>query len=95
MTTKQVKAIEVLTYLNDIRLPTGDKKRAWVLNIVREHLTKIFKATPGLKDNAGRLVRAASIGRPESRSGRRRATKRSWWSMPASSRRKATIAMPG
>ena len=49
------KAIEVLTFLNDARLPTGDKKRAWTLNIIREHLTKIFKATPRLKDNADGL----------------------------------------
>ena len=75
---EKVKAIEVLTYLNDARLPMGDKKRAWTLNIIREHLTKIFKATPRLKDNAGGLVRPHRLGVPESRSGRRRATKRSW-----------------
>ena len=49
------KAVEVLTYLNDARLPAGDKKRAWTLNIIREHLTKIFKASPRLKDKADRL----------------------------------------
>jgi glutamate synthase domain-containing protein 1/glutamate synthase domain-containing protein 3 len=52
---QKAKAIEVLNYLNDARLPTGGKKRAWTLNIVREYLTKIFKSTPRLKDNAGGL----------------------------------------
>jgi glutamate synthase domain-containing protein 1/glutamate synthase domain-containing protein 3 len=52
---EKARVIEVLTYLNDKRLPTGDKKRAWTLNIIREHLTKIFKSTPRLKDNADGL----------------------------------------
>ncbi len=52
---EKAKAVEVLTYLNDARLPTGAKKRAWTLNIIREHLTKIFQSTPRLKDNAGGL----------------------------------------
>ncbi len=52
---EKAKAIEVLTYLNDMRLPAGDKKRAWTLDIIREHLTKIFKSAPRLKDNADGL----------------------------------------
>lgn len=42
------RAIEVLTYLNDIRLPLGDKKRAWVLHIVRDSLTGLFDSVPRL-----------------------------------------------
>jgi glutamate synthase domain-containing protein 1/glutamate synthase domain-containing protein 3 len=49
------RAIEVLTFLNDIRLPMGDKKRSWTLNIIRESLTRIFKATPKIKDEFGGL----------------------------------------
>ena len=87
------KALEVLTYLNDARLPTGGKKRAWTLNLIREHLTKIFKATPRLKDNAGGLF--ARIDWASRRSlGRSRGAENSWWSIPASSSPKATIAMP-
>jgi glutamate synthase domain-containing protein 1/glutamate synthase domain-containing protein 3 len=41
-------SIEVLTYLNDIHLPMGDKKRAWVLSIVRDSLTRIFEDIPRL-----------------------------------------------
>lgn len=48
----KAKSIEVLTYLNDIRLPAGEKKRSWVLNIVRETLGDVFKATPGIKNIA-------------------------------------------
>ncbi len=48
----KAKAIELLTYLNDVRMPTGDKKRSSVLRIVRDSLTSIFKATPKL-DAAG------------------------------------------
>jgi hypothetical protein len=34
--------------LNDIHLPLGDKKRAWVLHIVRDSLTRLFNAVPKL-----------------------------------------------
>jgi glutamate synthase domain-containing protein 1/glutamate synthase domain-containing protein 3 len=46
-------AIEVLTLLNDRRFATGDKKRAWILWIVRGGLREIFAATPGFDQPAG------------------------------------------
>jgi glutamate synthase domain-containing protein 1/glutamate synthase domain-containing protein 3 len=47
------RVIEILTFLNDIRLPVGDQKRARVLNIIRDSLTKIFQAAPRIKDDFG------------------------------------------
>lgn len=44
-------AIEILTYLNDIRLPSGDKKRSTILHIVRESLTDIFKTVPKIENS--------------------------------------------
>jgi glutamate synthase domain-containing protein 1/glutamate synthase domain-containing protein 3 len=41
-------AIDVLTYINDVRLPLGNKKRSAVLNAVREALDRIFDAVPPL-----------------------------------------------
>jgi glutamate synthase domain-containing protein 1/glutamate synthase domain-containing protein 3 len=49
----KTQVIELLTYLNDIRLSVGDKKRSWTLNIVRESLRSVFKATPRVKDEFG------------------------------------------
>jgi glutamate synthase domain-containing protein 1/glutamate synthase domain-containing protein 3 len=46
-------AIEALTLLNDRRFATGDKKRAWVLWIVRGTLREIFSATPGFDQPSG------------------------------------------
>lgn len=46
------KAIEVLTYLNDIRMPLGDKKRSQVLLSIRGSLTKIFNATSKMAANS-------------------------------------------
>lgn len=45
--------IEALTLLNDRRYATGDKKRAWLLWIVRSALREIFAATPGFDQPAG------------------------------------------
>jgi len=45
--------IETLTLLNDRRYPTGDKKRAWILWIVRGSLREIFGKIPGLNDGTG------------------------------------------
>ncbi len=45
------KAIELLTYLNDMRLPLGQKKRNWSLHIMRESLTRMFKGTPSITDH--------------------------------------------
>jgi glutamate synthase domain-containing protein 3 len=49
----RAKAIEVLTYINDMKISTGAKKRAWVLNTVRESLTKVFNSVPKMTDKAG------------------------------------------
>jgi glutamate synthase domain-containing protein 3 len=48
----KAKAIELLTYINDIRLPTGLNKRSWVLNTVRRSLTRIFDSIPRLSGDA-------------------------------------------
>jgi len=45
-------AIALLNHLNDRLFPTGRKKRGAVLNMVRNSLTKIFSASPGL-DSSG------------------------------------------
>ena len=51
--THKATAIEVLTLLNDRRFATGDKKRAWILWIVRGNLREIFGASPDLNQPAG------------------------------------------
>jgi glutamate synthase domain-containing protein 1/glutamate synthase domain-containing protein 3 len=53
----KAKAIAVLTYLNDRRLATGDKKRASVLQLIGESLTKIFSSSPRLNENSKSLYR--------------------------------------
>ncbi len=53
----KAKAIEVLTYLNDIRMPLGEKKRSWVLDIIRDSLTGIFNAVPGMKTDSQSIYR--------------------------------------
>jgi glutamate synthase domain-containing protein 3 len=45
-------AIEVLTYLNDRKFSTGNKKRSSFLQIIRDSLARIFGSTPALKDNS-------------------------------------------
>jgi hypothetical protein len=50
----RARAIEVLTYMNDIRLPSGGKKRSRVLSIVRDSLTRIFNAIPPITAGDGR-----------------------------------------
>ncbi|MBW2676610.1 MAG: glutamate synthase [Deltaproteobacteria bacterium] len=53
----KVHAIKTLTFLNDHRFGTGKKKRSSVLQLIRESLTRIFKATPGINAApAGRFV---------------------------------------
>ena len=49
------KAIEVLTYLNDMRLPIGDKRRNWTIDLIRQSLTRLFKSVPDIKAHAGGL----------------------------------------
>jgi glutamate synthase domain-containing protein 1/glutamate synthase domain-containing protein 3 len=52
------RAIEVLTYLNDSRLPLGGKQRSRVLAIIRENLNRIFDAVPPLAAAKGKTVYA-------------------------------------
>jgi glutamate synthase domain-containing protein 1 len=49
----QTQAIEVLTYLNDIRLPVGEKKRSRSLSIIRGSLTEVFRSTPMIGRSSG------------------------------------------
>ncbi|MDO8568994.1 MAG: hypothetical protein Q7R57_09830 [Dehalococcoidales bacterium] len=49
---QRARAIEVLTYLNDIRMPIGDKKRRLVLRIIRDSLSAIFSAVSKISDSA-------------------------------------------
>ena len=51
------KSIAVLTFLNDRRFPTGDKKRSSLLQIVKDSLTSIFDASPSLNGNASGIYR--------------------------------------
>lgn len=53
----RTKAIEVLTHLNDRRYPVGDKKRSSVLRMIRDALTGIFDACPGLNENSSSAYR--------------------------------------
>jgi len=50
--SKKAKAIGILTYLNDMRFPTGNKKRSSVFNILREALSTIFSTSPRLDKKA-------------------------------------------
>ena len=51
------RAIAVLTFLNDTPLPTGNKKRSSVLQIVRETLYSILGAVPRQGDISGSRYR--------------------------------------
>lgn len=53
----KAKAIEVLTFLNNRRFPTGDKKRSSILQIIRSSLTSIFDASPNFKKDASGMYR--------------------------------------
>ena len=46
----RARAIETLTYLNDMRLAYGQMKRSAVLGIVKDSLTGVFDATPKLQE---------------------------------------------
>ena len=52
------KAIEILTYLNDMHYYIGDKKRSLILAAVRKRLDKIFASTALLKINNGESIYA-------------------------------------
>jgi len=45
-------AIDILTYLNDRKFSTGNKKRSSFLQIIRGSLERIFGSTPALKDKS-------------------------------------------
>ena len=47
------RAIEFLTYLNDIRMPLGAKKRGWTLSLIRGSLTGLFRSIGTLPESAG------------------------------------------
>jgi len=49
---KRGTAIEVLTYLNDRKFSTGNKKKSSFLQIIRDSLAVIFGSVPALKDNS-------------------------------------------
>jgi len=53
----RTKAIEMLTFLNDVRLPLGGKRRSWVLSLIRESLDAIFHETPGLAEESESIYR--------------------------------------
>ena len=53
----KVKAIDVLTLLNDRHYPTGDKKRSAVLHTVRQCLEEIFAGSPKLGDTGSSRYR--------------------------------------
>ena len=51
----KIKAIEILTHLNDTIFATGTKKRSSILQIVRQSMTEIFASTPRLDENKGKF----------------------------------------
>jgi glutamate synthase domain-containing protein 1/glutamate synthase domain-containing protein 3 len=55
--TYKSRAIGILTHLMDRRYPTGDKKRAAILQILKESLTAIFSASPDLNQNGSSRYR--------------------------------------
>lgn len=58
----RVAAIETLTRLNNRRFPTGDKKRSSILFLVRQGLTRIFDACPGMDDSGSGAFRRIDFG---------------------------------
>jgi len=46
------QVIEVLTDINDRPLPSGDKKRSWLIHLIRNSLTSVFNACPRLNENS-------------------------------------------
>ena len=47
---QKAMAIDLLTLLNDRAFPTGDKKRSSLLQILRDSLTRIFAASPAIRE---------------------------------------------
>ncbi len=50
--TAKAKAIELLTFLHDRRIGTGEKKRSSVLDILAKGLTALFAASPRMNANS-------------------------------------------
>ncbi len=48
---QKIMAIDLLTHLNDMIFPVANKKRSSVLQIIRQSLTNIFKASPKIGKN--------------------------------------------
>ncbi|MBI5550330.1 MAG: glutamate synthase [Desulfobacterales bacterium] len=53
----KTKAIELLTFLHDRRIGTGEKKRSSVLSILEKSLTALFAASPKMNANSQSLYR--------------------------------------
>jgi glutamate synthase domain-containing protein 1/glutamate synthase domain-containing protein 3 len=53
----KAKSIEILTFLNDRRFATGDKKRSSILQIIRGSLRSIFEASPNFNQDASGMYR--------------------------------------
>jgi len=90
---KKTMAIDLLTLLNDRIFPTGNKKRSSLLQIIRASLTRIFSASPGIAEHAGRPYAYIDFDSRESL----RATdqvKKSWWSMPRALNPKGNCVIP-
>jgi len=54
-------AIEALTLANDRRYDTGDKKRSWVLHVVRSALHRLFDNAPLLSDGGTSRYRRITV----------------------------------
>mgnify|MGYP000492358760 CR=1 FL=1 len=52
---KKAMAINLLTHLNDMIFPVANKKRSSVLQIIRQSLTAIFKASPKIGEDKNSL----------------------------------------
>ncbi|MBI4281902.1 MAG: glutamate synthase [Chloroflexi bacterium] len=53
----KARVIELLTYLNDRPMTTGDKKRSSVLQILRGSLSRIFHSSPDLSASSNSVYR--------------------------------------
>jgi len=52
-----IRAIDLLTYLNDMKLEMGEKKRNVFKNIIGMKLRNLFNAVPSLKSGTGGILR--------------------------------------
>jgi len=51
------KAIKALTFLNDMHLPSGEKRRSHVLSLIRDSLDAIFHDIPGFTQDSESIYR--------------------------------------